>query len=115
MFRRSSKEPRPQVGASSKEKAEYAWGLTPQTNIGHSSPCTARGILAFSRKRKTQGDRNVALNVIGAYVGKLEGFLERNRVREGGPFFVAKQEGEGPEIGCTSIELALAISLNHMK
>ena len=42
-------EPRPKVGASSNEKASASWGLTPlNPHIGHSLPCTARGILAFS-------------------------------------------------------------------
>jgi hypothetical protein len=46
-----SEEPRPQVGASSNEKASWAWGLTSlNPHMGHSSPCTARGILAFSHK-----------------------------------------------------------------
>jgi hypothetical protein len=42
-------EPRPKVGASSKEKALRLGCSRPQTNIDHSSPCKARGILAFSR------------------------------------------------------------------
>jgi hypothetical protein len=46
----SYEEPRPQGGASSKEKAKLIWGRSPQTFSGHSSPCKARGILAFSRK-----------------------------------------------------------------
>jgi hypothetical protein len=33
-----------------KEKAKHVWGSRPQNKIGHSSLCTARGILAFSRK-----------------------------------------------------------------
>jgi hypothetical protein len=46
-----SEEPRPQVGASSNEKASWDWGLTPlNPHMDHSSPCTARGILAFSHK-----------------------------------------------------------------
>jgi VWFA-related protein len=43
-----SEEPRPQAGASSKEKA--LGGCRPQTPAGHSSPATGRGILAFSRE-----------------------------------------------------------------
>jgi hypothetical protein len=49
-----SEEPRPKVGAFSKEKANSSWGLWPQTPSGHSSPRKARGILAFSRKPKEE-------------------------------------------------------------
>jgi cystathionine beta-synthase len=45
-----SEEPRPQGGASSKEKALRFGGSRPQTNIDYSSPRTARGIPAFSHK-----------------------------------------------------------------
>jgi hypothetical protein len=45
-----SEEPRPKVGASSKEKARLNWGHMPPNPLSHSSPCTARGILAFSRQ-----------------------------------------------------------------
>ena len=44
----SSEEPRPQAGASSKEKARE--GCRPQDLAGHSSTATGRGILAFSRE-----------------------------------------------------------------
>jgi len=46
-----SEQSRPKVGASSNEKAIYFWGLTPPNpRMGHSSPYTARGNLAFSHK-----------------------------------------------------------------
>ena len=43
-------ESRPKAGASSKEKACLIMGAPPPHPYGHSSPCKARVILAFSRK-----------------------------------------------------------------
>jgi uncharacterized RDD family membrane protein YckC len=51
---RPSEEPQPQAGASSKEKALGA--CRPQTPVGHSSPTTGRGILAFSRETNVSID-----------------------------------------------------------
>jgi hypothetical protein len=47
-----SEEPRPQGGVSSKEKTGIFWRRCSQTPSDHSSRCTARGILAFSRNKK---------------------------------------------------------------
>ena len=49
----SREEPRPQVEASSKEKANYNWGLyTLKSTINIHPRAQPGGILAFSRKLK---------------------------------------------------------------
>jgi hypothetical protein len=59
---RESEEPRPQVGASSKEKA--LGGCCPQTPADHSSPATDWDILAFSRESSlTESPFAVAITV----------------------------------------------------
>jgi hypothetical protein len=57
-----SEEPRPQVGASSKEKA--SGGCRPQTPAGHSSLATGWGILAFSREEEFTHQLHAPMGII---------------------------------------------------
>ena len=60
----SCEEPRPQVGASSKEKAKSNWGLYPHIHIGYASPLNAGAFWLFHAKHQNKINEQDQKNIV---------------------------------------------------